>query len=126
MMVLAPGESYRFQCFQRFFVEGVGIRRAVKQRKLYVLERAGPRQQVELLEYEANFLVADLGELVAIQFSDIDAIQQVSPRGRLVQAAENVHERGLARSRGAHDGHEAPLADVERHTAQGMDDVDRK
>src|ERR1700680_1322283 len=42
---------------------------AVKQRQFYVLNGAGSGQQVELLEYETDFTVADLRQVIAIQFA---------------------------------------------------------
>ena len=44
-----------------------------------------------------------------------------SPDGGLVEAGEDVHERRLARARGAHDGGQPTTSDVERHAAQGVD-----
>ena len=42
-------------------------------------------------------------------------------RGRLVEPGEDVHERGLAGARRAHDRGQAAFGDVDRHAAQGVD-----
>ena len=44
-----------------------------------------------------------------------------SPVGRFVEAPEDVHEGGLARARGAHDGDELVGADVEVHAVERAD-----
>ena len=44
----------------------VGRHAAIDQRQLDIVQRRGPRQQVERLEDEPDFLVADLGELVVL------------------------------------------------------------
>src|SRR5262249_51195174 len=35
-----------------------------------------------------------------------------------IEATDDVHERALARARGAHDGHELPRGDRKRHTVE--------
>jgi hypothetical protein len=95
-----------------------GGRIGVHQRQFDILRGAGSRQQVELLEYEPDLLVPDLRQLVAIQLSDADSVQLVSPGGGLVEAPENVHERGFAGSGWPHDGNEIPALDLERDALQ--------
>ena len=84
---------------------------AVEQRQLDVLGRPRPRQQVEALEDEADLGVADLGPLVAVEPRDVDAVEPVAARGRPVEAADDVHQRRLARAGRAHDGHELAARD---------------
>ena len=43
------------------------------------------------------------------------------PDGRGVEAGEQVHQRGLAGARGAHDGRELAGGDLERDAAKGVD-----
>ena len=78
----------------------------VVERQADILERAGARQQVEALEHEAEALAADAGEVRLAQRRDIDALEEVMAAGRPVEAAENGHQRRLARTRRAHDGDE--------------------
>src|SRR6266849_3384920 len=66
--------------------------RAVEQGQLHVLERGGARQQVEGLEHEADLLVAHPREPVAAHAGDVEPVEVVLPRGRSVQAAQQVHE----------------------------------
>src|SRR5205814_939928 len=66
----------------------------------------GARQQVKSLKDEANFAVANGGQLFFGQTRGLDSFQQVTTAGRFVEASQNVHEGGFAAPAGAHDGHE--------------------
>ena len=68
----------------------------VEQRQLDVVERRGPRQQVEPLEDEPDLPVADDGELVLRHARDVLAVEDVGAARRPIEAAEDVHQRGLA------------------------------
>ena len=96
---------------------------AVDERQLDVLDRVEPRQQIERLEDEADVLVADRRELVVRELPDVLAGEDVFAAVGDVETAEDVHERRLARPRGAHDRHELALVDVEVDTAEGVHDV---
>src|SRR5262249_61572244 len=74
----------------------------VEQGQLDVLERGNPRQQVERLEDEADLAAADAGESVAVEPGHVLAVDQIAALGGRVEAAEEIHERGLSRSRRAH------------------------
>ena len=50
---------------------------------------------------------------------DVSAIEQVASAARPIEAAEDVHERRLARARGPDHGDELTLLDVEGDAAQG-------
>jgi hypothetical protein len=76
----------------------------VDQRQLDVVQRGGAGQQVEGLEDEADLLVADARQLVVVQFADQLAVEPVAALGGRVEAADQVHQRGLAGAGGAHDG----------------------
>src|SRR2546423_3209683 len=84
----------------------------VDQGHLDVVDGARPRNQVEGLEHEPDLSIADPGQLVVSQRRDVIAVQDVATRGRLVEAADQVHQRALARTRGAHDGDELTLRDM--------------
>src|SRR3989441_1172708 len=95
----------------------------VDQRQLHVVERGGTRQQVEGLEHEPDLLVADARQLVVGQVAHFQAVEPVLARGGGVEAADEVHERRLPRSRGAHHGHVLVLADLQAHAAQRAHDL---
>ncbi len=101
-----------------FGVGHVGLRR-VEQRQLDVLEGVGARQQVEVLEHEADLVVADLGAAVAVEVRDLDAVEHVAAGGRPVETADDVHQRRLAGAGRTHDRHELAAVDVERDAVQG-------
>ena len=93
----------------------------VDERQLDVVQGSGAGEQVEGLEDEADFLVADAGELVVVQFADQLAVEPVLALGRRVEAADEVHERGFAGAGGAHDGHVLVVLDAQGDAAQGLD-----
>jgi hypothetical protein len=65
--------------------------------------------------------VADAGQLVVVHPADFLAVEEVgAPAGR-VEAANQVHQRRLARPRRAHDRHVFALLDLDADPAQGVD-----
>ncbi len=70
----------------------------VDQRHPDVVDGTGAGQELEGLEDEADRGVADLGELVLRQRLHIAAADPKHARRRPVEAAEQVHERRLARA----------------------------
>ena len=95
----------------------LGPHAGIHQRQLDIVQAGGPGKQVEGLEHEADLLVADPGQLVVLQLGDPVAVEPVLPGRGAVQAADQVHQGGLARARGPHDGHELVLPDGEVHPA---------
>ena len=93
-------------------------RGGVVERQTDILKRASASQQVEALEHEAEALAADTGEIRLAQCRDIDAFHEVMTAGRLVEAAENVHQRRFARAGRAHDGDELAGLDGEADAAE--------
>src|SRR5438105_8240279 len=91
---------------------------AVDERQLDVLDRVQSREQVVGLEHEADVLVADPGQLIVGELSDVLAREHIGAAVGHVEAAEHVHERRLSRARRAHDRDELRGADVEVHAAE--------
>ena len=80
-------------------------------------------EQVVALEDEPDALPAQFRELVAVQRVDVHAADAADP-GRLgVEAAQDVHERRLARSGLSDDGDEIAFLDGKGHVLQHMDAV---
>src|SRR5256886_17347883 len=69
---------------------------AVDEWQLDVLDRVQPREQVVRLEDEADVLVADPGELLVGQLSDVLAREYVRAPVGAFQAAGNIHWRRLS------------------------------
>ena len=92
----------------------------VEHRQFDILQRGGAGQQVEALEDEADLLVADVGQFVAAELRDVDAVERILPPGRPVEAADDVHHGGLAGAAGAHERDELALGDFQRHAAHGV------
>ena len=68
----------------------------VDQRQLDIVQRGRTGKQVEGLEDESDFLVADAGELVVVQFADQLVVQPVIALAGRIEAADQVHQRRFA------------------------------
>src|SRR6185437_10137223 len=90
----------------------------IDQRQLDIFQGAGARQQIEALEDEAQLAATDGRQLGLGQRADIGAVEQVAAGGWPVQAAQDGHQRGLARSRRADNGDELAALYFQVHAAQ--------
>jgi len=68
-------------------------------------------------------LAAELRQLVRPELADVAAAKGVGAGAGAVEAAEDVHERRLARARGADDGDHLPRLDIEVHVIEHGDGV---
>ncbi len=93
----------------------------VDQRELHVLPRRHGGEEVELLEDEADAAVAHLGQRGLAHVAHVLAGQVVAARGRDVEAAQDVHQRRLARARWSDDGDVLAFVDGQAHPAQRGD-----
>ena len=59
--------------------------------------------------------------LVRREAAHLLAVEPILARSRMVEAAEDVHQRGLAGARGAHQRHHLAAVDRERDAAQHRD-----
>lgn len=92
----------------------------VEERELDVFPRGGAREQVKTLKNETELVIANVGELIALKFGNVDAIEEKSAAGRAIEAAEDVHEGRFAGSARAHEGDEFPRSNLERNAADGV------
>jgi hypothetical protein len=92
-----------------------------REREQDVLLRGEDRQQVEGLEDEADLVAAQLGQAAVVEAVELDAVEDDGARGRAVEAGEDVHERGLAGARGAHDRGEAAGREVDADAVERAD-----
>jgi len=93
----------------------------VEQGDLDVLGDGELGDQVERLEDEADLLPADARELIVVEALDGAPVELVSPCGRAVEAAEDVHERRLAGAGRTHDRDVLPTRDLEVERSQRLD-----
>ncbi len=95
----------------------------IHRRHFDVVARGGAAEQVVALEHEAEGLAPQARERVAVERGDVLAHEAVGAAGGAVEAAEEVHQRGLARTRGTHDGDELAGVDGEVDAVQdaGLD-----
>jgi hypothetical protein len=94
---------------------------AVEQRQRDVLLDGQARQEVEGLEDEADAVGPVPGPPVGVEAGDLLAVEDDAAFARRVHEAEDVHERRLARARGAEDGDEFALLEIQIHAVQSMD-----
>ena len=73
----------------------------VDERQLDIAQGVLPGQQLTRLKDEADFPVADAGQLVGLQIVHAAAVQDVLAAGGRVQAADDVHQRAFPRAAGA-------------------------
>ena len=92
----------------------------VHEGQLHVLHGGGLRQEVVVLEYEANLAVTQTGTLTAAHGAHADAIEVVLAAGGGVEASELVQQGGLAGARGAHDGDELTFINLEGDASQSL------
>src|SRR5258708_25385968 len=90
-------------------------------RQRAVLERGCSCDQIEPLEYEAELVIANAGELSLVEVRNVYAIEQVSAGGRSIEAAEDVHQGGFSAATRAHDRDVPAGFDVDTHPAQRVD-----
>ncbi len=99
----------------------VGGHAGVDQGQLDVVQRAGARQQVEGLENEADFLVANAGQLIVAHLADQIAVDVVLALAGRVEAADQVHQGRFAGPRRSHDRDILAALDLDIHTGNGVD-----
>ena len=85
------------------------------------MQRAGTGKQIEGLEDEADFFVADGGEVVVFELADQASCEPVLAGCGRIQAANQIHERGFSRAGRTHDGDVLAAIDGEIDAAQGGD-----
>ena len=93
----------------------------VEERELDVLERRRAGEQVEPLKDESNLFVANRRQLIVREARHVAAVQPIRAGRRAIEAAEDVHQRRLPRSRRSDDRDELAARDVERDATQRMD-----
>ena len=121
--MLGPlSQSHPLQRFHRLALVGHAVE---VLRQHYVLERRQVGNQVKLLEHEADGLGAEAVQFGVGERGHILAFEINPARAGAVQAADQVHQRGLPGAGRAH--HRQPLAalDVQRHIVQRAYDARR-
>ena len=113
-----PERAEQFSC-ARIALRGRHPR--IDRRHLDVLERRRGADEVVALEHEPERLAPQARQLVALEARDILAHEAVGAGGRAIEAAEDVHQRGLARARGAHDRKVFARIDLQADPVQHLD-----
>ena len=121
LVMHAVGQADAGQRLVRELAAFLGGNAGINQGQFHVAQRVGARQQIEGLKNEADFPVADFGELVVVHFADVAAVEFVGAAGWRVEAAEQIHQRGFAGAGRPHDGDVFAALDFQRHFAQRVD-----
>lgn len=130
-LLLAAGKLRRMMhgtfgeadAFERLLGARHALRRrnsSVQGRQLDVFKRGRAREQVELLKDEADLAIANMSQFDLAQLGHVCAIEEIAAFGRAIQAAENIHQCGLARAGSAHDGDEFAAHDFQRDAAESV------
>ena len=82
-----------FQLFHGPFRPFPAADTGVDQGQGDIVQGGDAGQEVEVLEDEANVLVADDGQFIVAEVGDFLAAELIRTRRRPVQAAQDVHER---------------------------------
>ena len=128
-----PPESWLGRCLARF-ARSTRLQRlqgalaallrgdaAVDHRQLHVLHHVQLGQQIEELEHEPDLPVANGGQLPRRGVLDHHPVELDRPFARRIQAAEDVHQGGLAAAGRADDRDELSFLDVQGHVVQRAD-----
>ena len=67
------------------------------------MQRGGARQQIERLKNEPDLLIADPRQFIVGHIADQVAVEIVLALRRRIQAADQIHQRRLARPGRTHD-----------------------
>ncbi len=114
----AVGEAHDLERGQRP-LPPLGLREMGEQeRQLHVLGGGEHRDEVVELEDEAHVVAAEAGELGLAEPGHVGAGHHHVAGGRLVDAGDQVQQRRLARSRGAHQGGVVALRDLQAQAVE--------
>ena len=118
----ALGEADLLEQGERAIAQLVGGDADRRQLRLDVLERRQRRDQVELLEDEAERLQAQVGELAVAEHPEVASLEEDAPGARPVERAEQLQQGRLAGSARAFERDELARSDLEVDAAHGLDD----
>jgi len=120
-MVMFPAfQTQHFQSNKGLLLSFPGRHVIVKQGKLHIFQRGCSRQQIKSLKDKTDLAIADGGQFITRQAADFVPVQDIVTGCRLIETADDVHKRGLARSGGSHDGDKFSLFNAYRYILQGV------
>ncbi len=93
----------------------------VQKRQLDVFKDVQLRDQIVLLENEADFFIPDPGQFVVGEGRYVRTVQKIPSRGRHVEAADDIHAGRFPRARLPDDRHEFALLNRKADPVDGAD-----
>src|SRR5437879_1157477 len=115
------GKSHHLQRHGDILLALRGGELCQQQRQLDVALSAQHRHQVVELEHEADVVCAPLRQLAARKVVDAATADVDLARAGLIETADQVEQRGLARARRTHERDEVALGNIERESVQDLD-----
>src|ERR1051326_2176187 len=107
------GQINRFQSCHGPLSALFGRDATINHRQLDILNHVQLGQQIKKLEDKPNLAIANRRKLARGSIVDHNAIESNRPGSRSIQAAEDMHQRGLAAARGANDRNELTFVNIE-------------
>ena len=92
----------------------------VEHRQFDIFQSGRAREQIKALKNKPDFLIADVGQLVAIELRNVNVVEQVTALRWAVETADDVHQRGFSRTARAHERDEFTLKNFQRHAAHRL------
>ena len=120
LMLLVRGQPYlgEQRLGQPLGLAAGGPPQGIVQGHEHVVQGRCPWQEVEALEDEAQLRRPHHGPLVGSQAAHLPAIEPVTARSWAIEAAQDVHERGLAGAGSPHQGYHFAVGDGQGDTLE--------
>ena len=115
-MARTVGEADAFECRHRLVAVGHAV---VVLCDHDVLDRRQIGDHVELLEHDADLVTAEARQLLARSIRQHIAVEDDFTARRAVHAADDVHQRRLARAGGTHDREPLAFFNIQVDIVQG-------
>ena len=93
---------------------------AVEQGQLHIFQGGSAREKIETLKNKTELAIANVGQLVAIESGNVEAIEQVTAARRPIEATEHIHQSRFARAARTHESDKLALRDFQRNAAHGV------
>ena len=118
-MIHAISQAHRCEGFLRPLTTLTTLHPAVRQRQFDIGQGRRARDEVEGLEDEADAVIAHDRQLVVVQITHVEAVEEIATAGGDIEGADDVHESRLARTGCTHDGDVFAVLDRQIHTVEG-------
>lgn len=120
-LVMAPvGQVYFIQHMEGFLHPLLLGHARIDQGQGHIFGSSKAWQQVELLENKADLFVPHFGQVVVGHLAYVLAVQHIGAGSGCVEAAKNIHQGTLTRTRRPHQGYIFVPENVQRNSLQHL------